>query len=1497
MKQTPAPGQHLLACCGDTLEFTLQLAGAEPGRAFLRTNIGHAAAARQAIIREVLEHQPRLAEDWFDLPMAPDARPSGGGFRIVLPLVEPGHFEAKAFFLPARSGQPQWPEGPNTVINVHPARYAGGNSLYNAFVRMFGEKKLESADLPAARAKAIAALDERNYAVIPPSGTFRDLIRELDFIVHRLHCRIILLLPIHPTPTVYGRMGRFGSPYAALDFMDADPALAEFDPRATPLEQFEELADGIHARGARLFLDIAINHTGWAAKIHGLHPDWLKREADGTIRSPGAWGVVWRDLTELDHARDDLWKYLAEVFLAWCRRGVDGFRCDAGYMIPVAAWEFIVAIVRREFPATVFLLEGLGGKIETTTALLDVANLNWAYSELFQNYDRRQLEAYLPFAIRESESNGLLVHFAETHDNPRLAARSLPFARMRTALAALCSVRGAFGFANGVEWFAAEKIDVHERSALNWDSRENQVAEIARLNALLGVHPAFSGGARLRMIQRGAGNAIALLRQPAAAGASLLVLANLDDAKANAVAWNVQEAGLPADALLDLLSGKKISAAVEGERAGITLAPGEVLCLSADQRDLDRLRAAENDCAALEEPAWKQGLRAWALEACSVVRGAGDVADLDPDRLAAELAADPRGFCRRLMASAHCAEVGSATHPQPLQGGEQGAAPIPSPEGRPDSASASGRDGSARQTSPSGPKDEFDPHGGGVVSWEWPRDLRREVMLPPRHFLVIAAPAPFRVQVAEGDRVWRQADALPRADSSGRSPERAASGRYFALLPPLPAPAAPRAYALRFAVYQGEKTEHATGHLLALPDGKGALAPMAFARQDLLDKHQLVLGANQRGGMLRAGVVWAELRSRYDALLAGNLSPDYPEDRRIMLTRCRAWLVYHGYSQDITVDREQLFVRGVNGGLWRFRVPFGHGRLVWFDISAEMVPGRNAVRLSFVRRPAVPGQDCLADELPVTLIVRPDIEDRNFHADTKAYLGPEKAWPAAIRPDGPGFTFAPDPDRQLKLTASAGQFQVEPEWQYMVHHPLEAERGLPADSDLFSPGYFRLPLAGGEEAVIMAQILTPAEREPLPAVVRRKIEAPATEPRPLLDVLERAMRQFIVRRDDLKTVIAGYPWFLDWGRDTLICARGLLAAGLQEEVGAILREFARFEKDGTLPNMIQGGRADNRDTSDAPLWLITACADACRAAGHRHLLDQDCGRRTVRQALVSIARGYMRGTPNGIRMDPDSGLIFSPAHFTWMDTNFPAGSPREGYPIEIQALWHAALAFLAEDDPPPWRELAGRVENSLRRFFWNPARKYCSDCLHAAPGVGAAQAAPDDALRPNQLLALTLGAVPDAELGRQILDACEELLVPGAIRTLADRPVEFPLPVNRDGRLLNDPLHPYWGRYEGDEDTRRKPAYHNGTAWTWLFPSFCEAWVRVYGAGGRDAARAWLAGGVRLISAGCLGQIPEILDGDYPHRPRGCDAQAWGVTELYRVLKLILATDETRIEH
>jgi glycogen debranching enzyme len=247
-----------------------------------------------------------------------------------------------------------------------------------------------------------------------------------------------------------------------------------------------------------------------------------------------------------------------------------------------------------------------------------------------------------------------------------------------------------------------------------------------------------------------------------------------------------------------------------------------------------------------------------------------------------------------------------------------------------------------------------------------------------------------------------------------------------------------------------------------------------------------------------------------------------------------------------------------------------------------------------------------------------------------------------------------------------------------------------------------------------------------------------------------------------------------------------------------------------------------------------------------------------------------------------------------MDTNYPAGTPREGYPVEIQALWIRLLRQVARLAEPAeresWSALADRAEASLVKFFWLEALGYLSDLLIARPGQSAAEATVDNALRSNCLIAVTLGLLTGEKAQRCADAALRHLVVPGALRSLAPLPVSPPLPVHgAHGQLLNHPEEPYSGRYEGDEDTRRKPAYHNGTAWTWTFPIFCEALACAwqFQPAAVSAARHYLASMERLLDEGCLGQIPEVTDGDAPHTQRGCDAQAWGVSEALRVWKLL----------
>jgi len=1231
LHQSPSPGSQHILHTGDTIEFTLQ--GDQPlnGTAWLRSNLGNAATRRMEIMQHTLRQQPFLDLDWHDMPMR---RVNERSFRITIPLTEVGFFQAKAFLLPEGTDQPHWPEGANAAIKVEPAEWVASCTMYTAFVRQFGTNANHSPVSDSER-QAVKQLEAAGYTVIPKSGTFRDLIGKLDFIIGTLRCRIIQLLPIHPTPTTYARMGQFGSPFAVQDFMDVDPSLAEFDRHTTPLEQFRELVDAIHQKDGRLFIDIPINHTGWASWLQIHHPQWFARNEDRSFQSPGAWGVTWEDLSKLDYQQRPLWHYMADVFLYWCRQGVDGFRCDAGYMIPLPVWQYITAKVRAQYPDTIFMLEGLGGSVETTSHLLQAANLDWAYSELFQTHGQNALEAYLPHAIHISNTQGLLIHFAETHDNLRLAATSAGFARFRLSLCALCAQNGAFGITNGVEWLATEKVNVHGASSLNWGAPDNLIKPVSRLNAILETHPCFFHRAKVRVLHSDKNhNTFVIRRTHVSRTAPLLIVVNCDATQAHEVSWPLAEFQ-PQGPVYDLVSGENIAVNVRGANAVCTLAPYGVYALTESIADLDQVDTALMHAFHRPPPVIRQSLQAKILAIISTLKPETDLAALDMEMAIEQLTADPLAYLKTL------------------------AYPAPPP----------------------------------LTQWQWPCDLTRKVMVPPGDWLLIRSADPAIVTVLHDGQARCHEWSLPLKN-----------GGHFILVPPASIPKKCTEAFVHMTVFTPERCTHSEGTLLYLSHIDDAYARMNYDAAEVTDRQVYALCTNGRGAMSQVRGNWGDIQSQYDALLAGNLHPQHPTDRHVMFTRCRGWIVHRGYST--TLDQACLtgFAKSPTGDvIWRFSIPCGMGQTIPFTIGLRLVAGENRIQLTFTRQRSAGFSQTLSDAEPVMLILRPDIEDRSCHEVTKAYLGPENMWPRATQPHADGFTFTPHAARPLHLRMTQGVFVQQPEWHYMQPHPLDMARGVNGHSDLFSPGYFTINMNGAQTVVLDAAIGVniPNPIPALPAV------EPQNEPVPVRDALKNAIQDFIVKRDESLTIIAGYPWFLDWGRDTLICLRGVIAAGMMETARDILRQFARFEEHGTIPNMIRGHELSNRDTSDAPLWLFVACTDYLRAAHSDDLLEMDCDGRSLHRILLSIGTHYCQGTTNRIRMDPSSGLIFSPAHFTWMDTNHPAGTPREGYPIEIQALWHASLQLLARIDPTVngtiWR-IKFKTQSSAiisgRKAFW-----------------------------------------------------------------------------------------------------------------------------------------------------------------------------------------------------
>ena len=299
---TPAPGERLVRFVGDRVRFTLRDGGpprspagandtANRGRGLLRTNLGRGAARRHEIIAAHAGELRRAGASWHDVPM----QKNGSVWEIELPLAEVGFFKAKPYWLDAKGWQ-HWPEGPDIGISVHPNFCRTANTIYCAFTRLFGATRTAAVAVDTQLNFQLSPLDSQGYTIIPPSGKLRDLTRQLPHIVQTLGCRILHLLPVHPTPTTYARFGRFGSPYAALDLTAIDPALAEFDHRTTGIDQFCELTSAAHALDARIFLDIVINHTGWGAVLQENHPEFFLRNPDGTFASPGAWAAISQQL-------------------------------------------------------------------------------------------------------------------------------------------------------------------------------------------------------------------------------------------------------------------------------------------------------------------------------------------------------------------------------------------------------------------------------------------------------------------------------------------------------------------------------------------------------------------------------------------------------------------------------------------------------------------------------------------------------------------------------------------------------------------------------------------------------------------------------------------------------------------------------------------------------------------------------------------------------------------------------------------------------------------------------------------------------------------------------------------------------------------------------------------------------------------------------------------------------------------------------------------------
>jgi predicted glycogen debranching enzyme len=375
--------------------------------------------------------------------------------------------------------------------------------------------------------------------------------------------------------------------------------------------------------------------------------------------------------------------------------------------------------------------------------------------------------------------------------------------------------------------------------------------------------------------------------------------------------------------------------------------------------------------------------------------------------------------------------------------------------------------------------------------------------------------------------------------------------------------------------------------------------------------------------------------------------------------------------------------------------------------------------------------------------------------------------------------------------------------------------------------------------------------------------------------LAKAADAYLVRRKTGQTLVAGYPWFTDWGRDTFIAVRGLcLATGRLDEARAILLEWSNAVSEGMLPNRFPDhGEQPEFNAVDASLWYVVVVHELLElAAGSRAIVSPSV-EDALRDAIDKIVTGYAAGTRFGIRLDAD-GLLFAGQpglQLTWMDARVGDRviTPRIGKPVEIQALWLNALAIAAQTNPH-WRDVFDRGYAAFNARFWTD-RGYMADVVDVdrVPGTR------DDTFRPNQVLAiggLPLGLIEGGR-ARQVVDEVERrLLTPLGLRSLAPGEPE------------------YTARYEGNSASR-DAAYHQGTVWPWLLGPFVEAWLRAHGStpGSRaEARRRFVQPLLDHLESGGLGHVSEIADAEPPFTLRGCPFQAWSLGELIRLERTIL---------
>jgi predicted glycogen debranching enzyme len=644
--------------------------------------------------------------------------------------------------------------------------------------------------------------------------------------------------------------------------------------------------------------------------------------------------------------------------------------------------------------------------------------------------------------------------------------------------------------------------------------------------------------------------------------------------------------------------------------------------------------------------------------------------------------------------------------------------------------------------------------------------------------------------------------------------------------------------------------------------------------------HREWLVTNGLGGYACGTVALANTR-RYHALLMASLAP--PVQRTLLLAKVDVSVEYLGQRYALTANEFADGTIDPRGFVEIESFAVLHGIPVWRYALADalleqrifMAPGANVSYLTLELKRA---------SAAARIELKPLAAYREMHTHEhgrRAFAVDARQSGCTVRAFEGAQAVHLDIDRGRFIAgagagaAAAAGGAAPGEWYWNFFHREEAARGLDALEDLFVPGVFHAEIDAGMALTFTAsaeQTAPPAPAKAFGALLERSKASRAALPAGApawIESLATAADQFLVRRGDgagSSSIIAGYPWFADWGRDTMIALPGLATVlGRFDLAAGILRTFARYVDRGMLPNRFPDqGTAPEYNTADATLWLFQALGDYLAATR-----DAELGRELA-PVVKSIIHFHVQGTRYGIGVDPSDGLLCAGepgTQLTWMDAKHGERvfTPRIGKPVEINALWLNALhvaARLADrvgdtDEKHRCESLLARAALSFRRF-WNSELNCLFDVIDVDGGSGT-----DAAIRPNQLFAVSLPYTAlAADEMRAVVDCCaRELLTSYGLRSLSPK----------------DPR--YIGRYRGDP-LQRDSAYHQGTAWAWLSGPFARAHYRTHG----DAllAQSFLNPFAEQVESGCLGTINEIFEGDAPHNACGCFAQAWSVAEILR---------------